>query len=254
MRSPRSTPEKPQDRKKVLLRLWSYLRRYPWMVTAALLLTLTGNLLALYGPLLSGKAINAIGSTPGGVDFPAVFFYCACMAVFYILSSVLSYLLSVLMIHLSQRVVFRMREDVFRHLMELPVRYFDSHQTGDIISRISYDIDTVNASLSNDLLQIAASAITIVGSLVMMLIISPVLVLVFAVTIPASILFTRYMTRRVRPLFRRRSVKLGELNGFVEEIITGQRTTRAYHQEATMLRRFDEKNRDAVDAYYDADY
>ena len=90
---------------------------------------MTGNLLALYGPLLSGKAINAIGSTPGGVDFPAVFFYCACMAVFYILSSVLSYLLSVLMIHLSQRVVFRMREDVFRHLMELPVRYFDSHQT-----------------------------------------------------------------------------------------------------------------------------
>ena len=68
MRSPRSTPEKPQDRKKVLLRLWSYLRRYPWMVTAALLLTLTGNLLALYGPLLSGKAINAIGSTPGGVE------------------------------------------------------------------------------------------------------------------------------------------------------------------------------------------
>ena len=254
MRSPRSTPEKPQDRKKVLLRLWSYLRRYPWMVAAALLLTLAGNLLALFGPYLSGQAIDAIGSQPGGVDFSAVFFYCACMAVFYILSSVLSYLLSVLMIHLSQRVVFRMREDVFQHLVELPVRYFDSHQTGDIISRISYDIDTVNASLSNDLLQIAASAITIVGSLVMMLVISPALVLVFAVTIPASILFTRYMTRRVRPLFRRRSAKLGELNGFVEEIITGQRTTRAYHQETTMLRRFGEKNRDAVDAYYDADY
>ncbi len=120
-----------------------------------------------------------------------------------------------------------MREDVFRRLVELPVRYFDSHQTGDIISRISYDIDTVNASLSNDLLQVATSAITVVGSLVMMLAISPMLVLVFAVTIPISILFTRYMTRKVRPLFRKRSLKLGELNGFVEEIITGQKTIKS---------------------------
>ena len=138
--------------------------------------------------------------------------------------------------------------------MELPVRYFDSHQTGDIISRISYDIDTVNASLSNDLLQVATSAITVVGSLVMMLAISPMLVLVFAVTIPISILFTRYMTRKVRPLFRKRSLKLGELNGFVEEIITGQKTIKAYHQEQTMTGRFDVKNKEAVDAYYNADY
>lgn len=117
-----------------------------------------------------------------------------------------------------------------------------------------YDIDTVNASLSNDLLQVATSAITVVGSLVMMLAISPMLVLVFAVTIPISILFTRYMTRKVRPLFRKRSLKLGELNGFVEEIITGQKTIKAYHQEQTMTGRFDVKNKEAVDAYYNADY
>ena len=88
----------------------------------------------------------------------------------------------------------------------------------------------------------------------MMLTISPVLVLVFAVTIPISVLFTRYMTRKVRPLFRKRSLKLGELNGFVEEIITGQKTTKAYHQEQTMIGRFDVKNKEAVDAYYNADY
>lgn len=141
------------------------------------------------------------------MDFPVVFYYCGLMIAFYLLSSLLAYILSVLMIRLSQKVVFQMREDVFRRLVELPVRYFDSHQTGDIISRISYDIDTVNASLSNDLLQVATSAITVVGSLVMMLAISPMLVLVFAVTIPISILFTRYMTRKVRPLFRKRSLK-----------------------------------------------
>ena len=147
-----------------------------------------------------------------------------------------------------------MREDVFNHLTELPVRYFDSHQTGDIVSRISYDIDTVNASLSTDLLQIATSAITVGGSLIMMILISPELVLVFAVTIPTSIFFTRYMVRKVRPLFRKRSIKLGELNGYVEEIITGQKTIKAYHQEETMIGRFDQRNKEAVDAYYMADY
>ena len=253
-KGPRGIPEKPKDRKKVLLRMWRYLYRFKWMVFFALLLTVASNLFALIGPTLSGRAIDAIGTVPGEVDFPQVFFYCGLMILFYLLSSLLSYILSVLMIRLSQKVVFQMREDVFRHLVELPVRYFDNHQTGDIISRISYDIDTVNASLSNDLLQVATSFITVAGSLIMMLAISPLLVLVFAVTIPISIVFTRYMTRKVRPLFRNRSLKLGELNGFVEEIITGQKTIKAYHQEQTMVGRFDVKNREAVDAYYNADY
>lgn len=88
----------------------------------------------------------------------------------------------------------------------------------------------------------------------MMLAISPVLILVFAFTIPASVLFIIYRTKKVRPLFRKRSAKLGELNGFVEEIISGQKTTKAYHQEETMVGRFDVKNNEAVDAYYMADY
>ncbi len=245
---------KPQNRKKVLLRLWTYLFQHKWMILAALLLTFTSNLLALLGPMLSGLAIDYIGTAPGEANFPMVFYYCGLMLLFYIISSALSYLLSVLMIRLSQKVVYQMRKDLFDKLVELPVSFFDSHQTGDIISRISYDIDTVNASLSNDLLQIATSVITVVGSLIMMLFISPILVLVFAVTIPVSILFTRYMTTRVRPLFRKRSAKLGELNGFVEEIISGQKTTKSYHQEETMIGRFDVKNGDAVQAYYEADY
>lgn len=246
--------DKPKDRKKVLIRLWGYLFQHKWMIAAALLLTFVSNLLALLGPLLSGLAIDYIGVGPGEANFPMVFWYCGLMLVFYIVSSGLSYILSVLMVKLSQKIVYQMRKDLFDKLIELPVRFFDSHQTGDIISRISYDIDTVNASLSNDLLQIATSVITVVGSLIMMLMISPTLVLVFVVTIPVSIFFTKYMTGRVRPLFRRRSAKLGELNGFVEEVISGQKTTKAYHQEETMIGRFDVKNGDAVDAYYDADY
>ncbi|WP_300684267.1 ABC transporter ATP-binding protein [Acutalibacter sp. 1XD8-36] len=251
---PRGPIEKPKDRKKVLIRLWSYIYAHKFMALGAVLLTVGSNLLALLGPYLSGRAIDAIGLTKGGVDFPAVFFYCALMALFYGASAGLSYGLSILMIRLSQKIVREMRQQVFDRLTLLPVKYFDRHQTGDIVSHISYDIDTVNASLSNDLLQIAASVITVVGSLVMMIAISPVLVLVFVVTIPMSVMFTRYMTKKVRPLFHKRSVMLGQLNGFVEEVISGQKTTKAYHQEQTQISRFDKKNKEAVDAYYNAEY
>lgn len=245
---------KPRDRKKVILRLGKYLLQHKWMVLAAVSLTITGNLLALLGPMLSGYAIDAIGVGPGQTNFDLVLFYCGLMLVFYVLSSGLSYLLSVLMVKISQKIVYQMRKDLVDKLLELPVRFFDSHQTGDIISRLSYDIDTVNSSLSNDLLQIAASAITVIGSFIMMLRISPPLILVFVVTVPISVLFIIYRTKKVRPLFRKRSTKLGELNGFVEEIISGQKTTKAYHQEQTMVGRFDQRNNEAVQAYYMADY
>lgn len=245
--------EKPKDRRYVLIRLWGYLYRYKWLLFLALFLTIVSNLLGLVGPMLSGYAIDAIHG-PNDVDFQKVFFYAGLMILFYAVSSLLTYILTRITIRFSQRIIYKMRKDVFDTLMGLPVGYFDRTQTGDIVSRISYDIDTVNASLSNDLLQICTSAITVVGSLAMMLMIAPVLVSVFVITIPASILLTRYMTRRVRPLFRKRSAKLGELNGYSEEIISGQKTIKAYHQEETMIGRFDKKNTEAVDAYYNADY
>ena len=246
--------KKPKDRKKVLKRLWKYLYKYKMIVVFAIILTISSNLLALVGPVLSGEAINAIGSVANEVKFDKVFFYCGLMLAFYFVSSILAYILSILMTNLSQKVVFQMREDAFNRLLDLPIGFFDRHQAGEIISHLSYDIDTVNASLSNDLLQIVTSIITIVGSLIMMLIISPLLVLVFLVTIPISVVFTKFLIGKVRPLFRKRSAKLGELNGYVEEIITGQKVIKAYHQEETIIGRFEEKNAEAAEAYYRADY
>ncbi len=243
-----------KNRRQVILRLLGYMMRHRWMALGAIVLTVTGNLLALLGPMLSGFAIDAIGTGPGEADFQRIFSYCALMLLFYLISSVMAYLLSVLMVKLSQRVAYQLRADLFNKLVDLPVRFFDGHQTGDIISRVSYDIDTVTSSLSNDFLQIAASSIMVLGSLGMMLTISPPLIVVFVVTVPISVLFIRYRTRTIRPLFSRRSAKLGELNGLVEEIISGQKTTKAYHQEETMIGRFDAKNEEAVQAYYKADY
>jgi ATP-binding cassette subfamily B protein len=206
------------------------------------------------GPKLSGYAIDSMKLGTGKVQFDRVFVYASWMLLFYAVSFVMSYVLSALMIDISRKVVFRMREDVFNKLMELPVWYYDTHQTGDIISKMSYDIDVINTSLSNDVIQVVASVITVAGSFLMMLTISPALCLVFVITVPISVLLTKFITKRTRPLFRRRSVKLGELNGFVEEMISGLKTLKAYNQEENTINKFDAKNLEAVDAYYEAEF
>lgn len=246
--------EKRRYSKGTILRLGKYMLHYKWLLLAAIICTLGSNLFSLIGPKLTGLCIGAIELGKGAVDFQTVFYYAAWMAAFYVISALMAYGLQVLMLTISRKVVYRMRQDVFEKLMTLPVGYFDIHQTGDIISRISYDIDTVNASLSNDLVQLFTTVITVVGALVMMLTISPVLVLVFAVTVPMSVLITKYITGRTRPLFRQRSAKLGVMNGFVEEMITGQKTLKAYGREEFTQQRFDTKNKEAVDAYYRAEY
>ncbi|MGI6716593.1 MAG: ABC transporter ATP-binding protein [Eubacteriales bacterium] len=244
---------KPQ-KKYVLVRLWKYLYNYKFLLLLALVLVVASNLLALRGPEFSGKAISAMGIGKGDADFEKVFYYVILMLIYYVLSAVMAYILSALMIILSKRVVYKMRKDVFEKLVTLPVGYFDRHQAGDIISIISYDIDTVNQSLSSDLLQVCKSVITVVGALLYMLAIAPSLVLVFAFTIPLSIIFTRYTTKKVRPLFRERSAKLGALNGFVEEMTAGQKTTKAYNREEQIIGEFDIKNEEAIKAYTKAEY
>ena len=242
-----------RDTKYIMKKLGHYLYQYRFLVALALALTLLSNSLSLIGPSLSGYAIDAIVSE-GNVQFGIVWHYALLMIVFYVSSSLLSYGISVLMVKISQKIVVRMRQDAFESVSRLPISYTDSHPIGDILSRLSYDIDTVNTSLSHDVVQILSSVVTVVGSLIMMIRLSPVLMLVFVVTIPLSIFLTRYITSKTRPLFRKRSRALGEMNGFVEEMISGLKTTKAYHQEETMIHRFDEKNEEAVTAYYNADY
>ena len=241
------------DVRYVLRNLWKYLYRYRFGMFAVLALSLLSNVLALLGPRLSGAAIDAI---TGGehVNFPSVYRYALLMLAFYAVSAGLSFLISVYMVRLSQKIVSAMRCDAFQSISRLPVGFTDRHAIGDILSVISYDIDTLSTSLAHDVVQILSSVVTVVGSLYMMLTISPLLILVFAVTIPLSVFITRFITSRTRPLFRARSRKLGELNGFVEEMLSGLKTAKAYHREDYTIDRFDKKNEEAVQAYYKSEY
>ncbi len=247
------TDKKPKNRKGVFLRLSKYvLKQWPLFVIA-LLLTLVSNQLSLLGPKYSGAAIDAI-ELKSGVDFPSVWKNISFMLACYVISALLSYVLAVIMIQLSQRITYKMRKQVFEKLTTLPVSFFDTHATGDIISHLSYDIDTINSTLSHDLIQIMTSIYTVVGSLVFMWQISKPMILIFALTVPVSLLFTRYRSKKVRPLFSKRAKKYGELNGFAEEMLTGSRTISAYGREDVISSRFNKINDQAMDAFYKAEY
>ena len=253
MKKPASSPvQKPRDTKGTILRLLRTMTHDRTLFALALALTVAGNLLALAGPKLAGEAIDAIG--PDAILWPVILRKCALMLVCYASSALLSYGLSLLMIHISRGVVYRMREAAFDRLMRLPVRFFDEHPSGDIISRISYDIETVNESLSNDIVQILSTVVTVAGSLFFMATISPRLLLVFCVTVPLSLYLGRRRATVTKPLFRARSRKLGELNSFVEEQLSGLTTLRAYCREDAALERFDGINEEAVQAYYESEY
>lgn len=232
----------------ILKNLGRYIRPYALLFVLIFFASLAGTACSLLGPQVCGMAIDEI-KLDGTTDFAKIWTYAAVLVAVYIASGLLTYLSSIGMSYLSRCVVKRIRTDIFARLTSLPVSYFDTRQAGDIISVLSYDLDTLGESLANDTMMVLTSVVTIVGSLVMMLISAPILVVVFVVTIPLTSLFTWWLTRKVQPLFRRRSSKLGELNGFIEEIITGQKTTKAYGCEEAVISRFEQKNKEAVEAY-----
>ena len=242
-----------KSKKGIFLRLSKYvLQQWPLFIIAVIL-TLSANVLSLLGPKYSGAAIDAI-EFDSGVNFPVVWENIGFMLVCYLISAILTYILSIIMILLSQKIIYKMRKQVFEKLTTLPVNYFDTHATGDIISHLSYDIDTINSTLSHDLIQVMTSIYTVVGSLIFMWHISKPMLLIFTITVPVSILFTRYRSKVVRPLFRKRAKKYGELNGFAEEMLTGSRTISAYGKQEVVSSRFNKINDEAMDAFYKAEY
>ena len=244
--------ERPKNAKGTTLRILKYVMSYRYVVLALLVLTLLSNVGNLLGPTFAGKAIGAaVGK--GQVDFDTVAFYAGCMLAAYLLGNIMSFLATQGMMRMGRRVARKMRQDVFDKLMGLPVSYFDRNQAGDIISRVSYDIDVVTTSLSADLIQVLTSVVTVAGSFLMMCFISPPMVLCLCVTLPLAVFFTRYMGQKTRPLYARRSAAYGRMNGYVEEMFSGQKTILAYAYEDDVCRDFSDINHEAANAYRDAD-
>ena len=245
---------KPKDTRGTLLRMLNYLGPWRYVIAGVLVLSLCGNLLNLWGPSLAGSAIREAAAGPGKVNFDAVRRDAGLMLLCYVGSALLGFGISVVMTVVSRRVSRRMRQDVFDKLMRLPVGYFDRHQAGDIISRVSYDIDVISTSMATDIVQILSSVVTVAGSLVMMITISLPLSALTLVTVPVAVSYTVHMRRKTQPRYAKRSKSYGAMNGFVEEMLSGQKTILAYAYENRVDERFARINQDAADAFSDAEH
>lgn len=252
MASREAKKELPQDARGTLRRLLRYGKGHRLSLLGIGCLVLLGNVLSLLGPSLAGKAIRAADAGAGLVDFPTVYYYVKWMLVCYLTSSLLTFAVNFGMMRTGRLVANRLRGDAFCKLLSMPVSYFDRHQTGDIISRVSYDIDVIGTCISTDLVEILTSVVTVAGSLVMMLVISPVLAAVILITVPLAFWYTNRMNQITQPLFARRSAAYGRMNGFAEEQFSGHRTIQAYAREDEVSRAFAEINRGAADAYWEA--
>ena len=243
-----------KDYGKILKKLMKYIANEWPLFLLSTIIVIVANVLSLQGPRYSGAAIDALSGGAGNVDLETAIINALKMFGVYAIAAVLTYIMTRLVVRAAQRVIVKMRQDTFDKIVDLPLAYIDTHQAGDLVSRISYDLDVVNQTLSNDVVQISASLITVIGSLVMMFSISVELSLMFLIIVPATIIFTIYRMKKTRPLFAARSRKLGQLNGYVEEILIGQKTIQAYEKEEYFSEQFRERNEDSIQAYYKADY
>lgn len=243
---------KEKNYSKITKKLFSYiLVEWKWFLLA-IVLVISSNLLVLWGPKYSGAAIDTL--TKSKIDFNETYKNVYMMLFAYLGSSILTYISTRVMIRVSEKVILKMRQDTFEKIVDVPIKYIDTHQAGDLVSRISYDLELVNRTMSDNIVSIVASVISVIGSFSMMMSISPLLSLIFLVILPVIIIFTRYRIKKTRPLFSIRSKKLGEMNGYVEEILNGQKTIQAYEKEEYFSNEFWIRNSESIDAYYKADY
>ncbi|MNK38042.1 putative ABC transporter ATP-binding protein [compost metagenome] len=219
-------------------RIWAYLARRKAKLILVLFMVVLSSGLALLGPYMIGKAVDDyLESSRGHFGL-----FLAGLGLVYTLYSVTSWLQNIWMIEISQETVYRMRTDLFTHLHQLPIPFFGKRQQGEIMSRLTNDIENVSSTLNSSAIQIFSSILTLVGTLGVMLYLSPLLTLLTFLVVPLMILGMRWITRRTGPLYKQRQSNLGELNGYIEETLSGQRIIKAFSQEPRVIRGFKDRN------------
>ncbi len=232
-------PEKAKNIPSTLLRIWQYLSRQKWSLVATLLLVAATSGLALLGPYFLGKAIDE------GIlqnDLQQLARYALLMILAYAASSVTQYLQMYVMAGASQRTVRDIREDLFTRLQALSLRFFDQRTHGELMSRLTNDVENISNVLTETISQLFSSVLNIIGVAVVMFLINWRLALVTLVTIPVMVAMTQWVAKRTRQGFRDQQKYLGDLNGIIEETVTGQRVVKAYACEELVIGQFDGVN------------
>lgn len=232
--------ERPKNQRDTIYRLWGYMRRQKGALTITAFLVIGTTGLSLLGPYLLGKAIDSY-IIPG--DLPGLAQIALLMLAVYIFSSLLTFLQSYIMAGAAQRTVRDIRDDLFDKLQTLPLRFFDKRAHGDLMSRLTNDVDTLNQVLTDSMTQIVSGVLSMVGVLIAMLLLNPGLTVISVATITVlTLVLNGWVAPRTRAGFRKQQAALGVLNGMIEETVTGQRVVKAYHREPFVLEQFDGAN------------
>lgn len=235
-------------------RLFEYLKEYKMAVFGAILLTFLSNYFALLAPKLMEGAIAFLDAPIGEIDLEGVYWFGGLMLLFYGASYVLSMFLSYVMMKFGQNIGHSLRKITFAKFEKLPIQYFDTHQTGDVISRFTYDIDMVSSSLGQNFVSFSTSIITLFGSFYMMATNNLTLMASFFITVPISLILGIFWTKKVRKYHRKKAEEMGNLNGYIETKITGHKTVQIYGQEKNVLNQLKERNEIWAKAFYDSEF
>lgn len=235
---------KPKNTKKTLLRLCRYLGRFwPLLLISVICIAFT-TLVTVYATSLIGVAIDDYISV---FDFPGLWKICFTLLSIYVVSSIATWLYSYLMLKVGQETVATLRREIFEKFQKLPLKYFDKTTHGELMSRVTNDVDNVSMCLNSSVSQILQSILTVIGTFFMMLYLSIPLTIATVVTIPLMLAMTKWVTKHSRKYFKDKQNRLGALNGHIEEIISGQKVVKVFCREEEEIKEFEKLNDDLLD-------
>lgn len=241
-RQSRGTVVKPKNFKRTLHRIWFYLREEKRMLTVVLALTMANAMLTLAGPYLIGISVDAIAASHGVDYFNMLQELLIILAATYIAGGLLATLQGWLLAGISQRIVKSLRRTLFEKMQKLPIAYFDTHSHGDLMSRLTNDIDNISDNIAQSSAQLMAGSIAIVGSFAMMVSLNATLTLAGLITVPLVYWLTRIITAKTGVLFKEQQDQLGSLNAHVEETISGLQVIKAFNHEEQAIDEFSRIN------------
>jgi ATP-binding cassette subfamily B multidrug efflux pump len=228
------TVEKAKDKKGTLKRLIAYFAAEKAMIIGLLAAVIVVVICSVYAPKLQSNAIDIIASGRFKELTPILI----TMVVVYIIHSICTFLQTKISAVLSQNIIKKMREDLFRHIVNLPVRYLDSNSHGDIMSRMTNDIENISTTVSQSLSSMFSGILTIIGTVIMMTVLCPQLALLSCVTVILTVIATKFLSKAMKKFFTKRQVLLGNLNGTVEEMVTGYKSVVAYNRQENVIKDF----------------
>lgn len=241
--------EKPKDFKNSIEKLVRYLGRYWYAIVAVMIFAAVSTVFSVAGPKVMARATNALVeglgkkiAGTGSIDFT----YIAKVLLFtlglYICSAVFSFIQGMIMTGITQKTCYRMRKEISEKINHMPMKYFESRTYGEVLSRITNDVDTLGQSLNQSVTQIITSVATLVGTLVMMISISGIMTLISLVILPVSAILISFIIKHSQKYFRQQQEYLGHINGQVEEVYGGHLVVQAYNKQESTIQKFEDTN------------